>query len=66
MEIVLNRLLAEISLLTVIPDIYVGFPEYLVVPRQVDSLDGQAVSSTSSSCRFVIIAIRFLLDSNSG
>lgn len=66
MEIVLNRLLAGISLLTVIPDIYISFPEYLVVPCQVDSLDGQAVSSTSSNCRFMIIAIRFLLDSNSG
>ena len=66
MEIVLNRLLAEISLLTVIPDIYVGFPEYLVVPRQVDSLDGQAASSTSINCRIIIIATSFLFDSNSG
>jgi hypothetical protein len=65
MEIVLNRLLVGISLLTVIPDINIGFPEYLVVPRQVDSLNGQAVS-TSINCKITIIAIRFLLDSNSG
>ena len=65
MQIVLNRLLAGISLLTVTSIMYIDFPEDLVVPRQVDSFDGQAASSTSS-CRPVVTAIRFLLDSSSG
>ena len=63
METFLSNLLAGISLLTVVPDICIGFPEDLVVPRQVDSLDGQAALSTSIDCRINIVVIRFLLDS---
>jgi hypothetical protein len=65
METFLSNLLAGISLLTVVPDICIGFPEDLVVPRQVDGLGGQVTSSTSINCRIIIITIRFLLDSNS-